>query len=330
LNRLFISATDLKTLEKLNSKGINSQTIEALSDTIYIKDLTLTAAQHSESAYNKFLERYPQLPAKYKDNVIRQRDEIAFNTASELNSIDSYNVFMKKYPYSEKFYTAKKTRDHIAFQIAQETNTEASIEYFLTSYSDSEDAKTAQIILENKIFERISKTNELSDFINFNNRFPRSEKSARVTKIIEDIKFNELIKKNNIDEYYSYLVEDHPEDLKNSALKELEYLKYIEVGKEQHIPGILSFLSEFPNSKYKNELQLLVDSLYFKVIKTTANKDIKKSLDLYNEYYLNFPESEFSIELKKFIYENFKFKIDSMQVAESQKFYTNELLLSGF
>lgn len=325
LNNLFKSLADLKTIEKLNSKGINSQTIEAISDSIYIKDLSLTSEQNSETSYNDFLGRYPELPLKYKDKVISLRDEIAFKTANESNSIDSYNVFMKKYPYSEKFYTAKKTRDHLAFQIAQEANTEASFEYFLNSYADSEDSKTAQLILENKIFERISKTNELSDFINFQKRFPRSEKSTSVTRIIEDIKFSALIKKNNIDEYYSYLSEDHPDELKKAANKELEYLKYKEVSKEQYIPNILAFLSEFPSSKYKAELKLLCDSLYFNEIKTNAKRDIKKSLDLYNDYDLNFPDSEFSIALKKFIYENFKYKIDSLQVVESQRFYTNDL-----
>jgi len=110
LNNLFKSLADVKSIEKLNSKGINSQTIEALSDSIYIKDLSSTSAQNSETSYNQFLERYPQLPLKYKDKVISLRDEIAFKTASESNSIDSYNVFMKKYPYSEKFQTAKKNK----------------------------------------------------------------------------------------------------------------------------------------------------------------------------------------------------------------------------
>ncbi len=327
LNNQFQTITDLKTIDKLNSKGINSQKIESLSDSIYSKDLTLTLDQNSEISLNQFLERYPQLPPKYKENAIRIRDEIAFNSVCISNSLNDYNDFIKKYPYSDKYQNVKKLRDHLAFQMAKETDTEASLEYFLKNYNDSEDFKNAEFILENKIFARITQSNELTDLINFQRRFPRSEKNAIISRKIEDINFTLLLNKKSLDEYYSYLNEDHPDVFKQAARKELENLKYEKLRIEAHIPSILTFFSEFPDSKFTNELRRIADSLYFDEIKMHAKRDIEKSLNFYNEYEMNFPDSDYKSILKDYLNNNFQSKIDSFQVAESHKFYSTELSL---
>ena len=102
--------------------------------------------------------------------------------AQQLNTVESYQSFLRKYPQSEFAVEAKARIEELNWIEAQQLNTEDSYQAFLGKYSQSKFAVEARRRLDDICFRQATAENTPTSYAEFLKRFPNSEKSQEARR----------------------------------------------------------------------------------------------------------------------------------------------------
>ena len=87
---------------------------------------------NSEESYNQFLKNYPY--AIQVSDVIKKRDEIAYSNVLKVNTIEAFSKVIKNYPKALQIKDVTDRRDIMANDVAVNLNTEQSYDEFVKKY----------------------------------------------------------------------------------------------------------------------------------------------------------------------------------------------------
>ena len=114
-------------------------------------------------------------------------DTVAFKVATNINTVHSYNVFLKTHPTAPQFEEAVARRNELAWQEAKKTNTYASYKQFMETYPDAEQIKDAEELYEILLYEEKTKDKKLFSYIQFLNDYPNTPYRKQAEKNIFEL-----------------------------------------------------------------------------------------------------------------------------------------------
>ncbi len=111
------------------------------------------------------------------DAIVAQQEHvygIAWAQAQAVNTITSYDTFIRTYPHSEQIAQATLLRDHLAFEEARATNTTAAYKAFIDRYPDARDIYEARSRMQGSIFREAAPDGTMEEYEQFIAEHPES------------------------------------------------------------------------------------------------------------------------------------------------------------
>ena len=164
---------------------------------------------NTEDSYNSFIAKYPA--SEFKNNVVKLRNERAYEQAEIQNTLFSYENFIKKYPNAIETTKATERIHELAFDQVKSVNTIESYEHYITSYPSSKLVNEANNRIHALAYELTSAINTINAYKSFMYKYPKSKQYSQAKSKYDDIIFDEVITGSNI-ELYKYFIENYPDN----------------------------------------------------------------------------------------------------------------------
>lgn len=268
---LFNLITDNRTLEKLNKREINKESIFMIRDSIFNVGYRNAKSINNEQAYIEFIQLDKEIPDYIVNEAITRRNSCAFEFAKKSNTINSYESYLLKYPNSNYQLITKELIDSLAFEKAKENNTILDYKKYFEKYIDSKFCNEAKQKFINLVYAEVKKQNTISSYELFIEEYPNSIFINEAKNKIDELLYSQIIKENSVEKCYTLLLNSPQSIYKDSVNIILENLKYNELLNHLSIKEIEKFNDEFQNSKRKNKLLNTLDSLYYIVLINSNN-----------------------------------------------------------
>lgn len=224
--------------------------------------------------------------------------------AQKINTIESYQEFVRNYPSSQFIGDAKQSLIELEFEKALKKNTVEGYNYFLRNYGENkytEVIKNSLMILD---FDNACKKNTVSVYQEFIEKYPNSDtySEAAQNRISDKIysEFKNARASNNVNNLErfikSYPDSKYADEARNSidALKEFEEIKKI-----NSVQAYEAFVKKHPNTASAEEAQKSIVML-----KEWNKIEPDLSLDSYFMFYKKHPDAYILLskqEIEKFI-----------------------------
>lgn len=163
----FDAITDQKQLAKLNKVPINDSLIRNFLDTICRLALEDASSANTVDSYEQYLSFYKYAEKRLITETIKKRNLAAFSDACKLNTIASYQDFIRKYPEAEQQEEAKAKRDAIAFQNAKTIDKIDSYELFIQNYPFAKEVTEATERIHELAYSEAEKENNAAAYKKF-------------------------------------------------------------------------------------------------------------------------------------------------------------------
>lgn len=303
--QLFESITDEKQLKKLSKVPINQDIYRDYLDTICRQALEDIASQSDVDVFQHYLDYYLFAPTKLQQEATDKRNAAAYTIASDRNTVESYDLFIRKYPYAKETFTATETRNSLAFSKAQSLDNIEDYKAFVKKYSKSKEASKATSRIHELAYAEAEKENTSSSYKRFANEYRNSIQYLDAVKKYESLLFTET---TSTDDWESYrdIIETNSENSliqtaqdslfsiakRTSNLAALKYCADNFIGNKQE-KAILAYHdvytddgeTETLNRFYANYSQEYLDALKEKEVEAAALGD---QLQLYLPYNSNY------------------------------------------
>jgi outer membrane protein OmpA-like peptidoglycan-associated protein len=270
---LFEILTDEKEQKSLAKIPINQTLFENYTDTVCKCALEDAIVINSIEIYEKFLSYYKTSPNVYKKKARENRDIVAFKTACDANTVESYQFFISKYTDAVQKGDAIKKRNAIEFGKAKAIDDIESYKEFIKKYPDAGEIGQTWERIHELAFAQAEKANTSISYKKFIDEYPKSKQYANAFKLFEEKQYLE----NKIDGNWNSLrsfIENYP----NNSWKLVAQDSIQAIGLRTENLEILKYcLDHFVGSK-RNETLLLYHNIF-------TNDGEKQTLDLfYNKY----------------------------------------------
>jgi outer membrane protein assembly factor BamD (BamD/ComL family) len=181
--------------------------------------------------------------------------------AQKINTIESYQEFLRDYPNSEFNNEAEQKLIELEFNKAKKINTISSYKYFLNSYGINKYTKQATSNMIKLEFLEAQKKNTIKSYMEFSSKYPDGELSEQAKYAISDIDFRIAKSKNSVEEL-RYFIKKYPNSsLTNEALKLIMDMEFEEVKKANTIDAYELYIKKYPNSENTKQANLNLTSL---------------------------------------------------------------------
>jgi len=256
----------------------------------------------------KYLYQCPE--SKYTKNIIAYRDSMEFTSTKKINTVISYNAYIKNYPNSQYILSAKNNRDSIAYIQCVNANTLAICQSYLDSYPVSK-YRDKVIALRNSlafgIADKIFSIEAYNDFIN---KYPDADE---ISKAKENIAFLNADKRNSVSAYKNFIQEYPNSKLVISANELIDGLILDSIFAINTVAAYKAFIKNYPNSKQYDRAIRLLDKAAFEIAKiNNTSSSLKK-------YLFEYPNSDYkdiAISMLDSIYSDSIFKIKKNSLAK--------------
>jgi hypothetical protein len=128
-----------------------------------------------------------------------------WDIALTINTVDSYEEFIKKYPESDFTNEAKTKVEYLEWEKAVQQNVIAVYEKFMTKYPESAYINEAKEKIESLEWEKATNENNITSYRVFVNKYPESQFVTEAYKKIEYIDYEHIIKFDNKDSLLSFV-----------------------------------------------------------------------------------------------------------------------------
>jgi hypothetical protein len=203
-----------KTRLALEKYNFNELEIIELKRKISSEYFQKTLKTNTELAYLDFLKIHPWANERFI--AISKRDSIAFYTAMQGNTSESFRQFISKYPESEFVKLAQKEIDLKEFE--EYTRQKTLAEYML--FLEEKPSNPYKVEAENQIFKLQTKINTLESYSQFIQNFPSNRNVDEAWRKIFQIymyNYSDQRIKSFLEEYPDYPFKDEINEELNLA-----------------------------------------------------------------------------------------------------------------
>ena len=240
------------------------------------------------SAYEDFLARYPQFIAP----AWQKLEVLYFDYARETGEISAYEDFLVRHPNSEFAAPAWQKLEALYFDQARVKGVSAFFDYayFLERHPNSEFAAPGQQKLEMLYFDYARETGKTSAYEDFLSRYPNSEFAAQARWKIARAR-------GTISAYENFL-EWHPNSEFAAPARQVLEKLYFERTEQDFeraraqgtIFAYEDFLERHPHSEFDPQV-------HFELAKARG------TISAYGDYLNKYPQGRFAIEVKSIVQE---------------------------
>ena len=218
-------------------------------------------------SYQEFLEKYPN--SEFYEEAKQRLIELEFNKAIQKNTVDGYKLFLKK--YGGCMFTDQATNNilKLEFEKYEKMNTEIGYREFMEKFPDSGGYfEKAQNFVINSQLNLTKRYNTTKDYKLFIRKYPESKQAIEAGNLLIQLEEFENVKEKNTIEAYESFIKEFPNTLyAGEAQKNIEMLKEWE-----RVETNLSLESYFHfYEKYPGAYMLLTKNMLDKFVKDSRN-----------------------------------------------------------
>ena len=189
--KLYSNTFDEKEIKRLNKIPINTITLQNYTDTICKYALDDAIKENTVEAYENYLDLYKITPYNYKISAIEKRDIAAFKIATAVNSEESYQYFISKYPNAIQINEATSKRNERAFDLAKTADNINDYKKFISNYQKAKEVKEAWLRIHELAFMIAEKENTAKAYKKFIDEYPQSKQHKNAFNLFEEKQFFE-------------------------------------------------------------------------------------------------------------------------------------------
>ena len=273
-SQILTKVKDVKLSEDLNENLFNTKLIDQTMLAICENAFEIVKRNDTETAYNKYLEFYKLGNEKITKKVIQNRNKVSYQTALEMNSVDSFQDFIDKYPKAEEVPLAIENRDMLAFAISSKKNTIESYKSFINKYPNAKQVSEAWGHIYDIDFDNAKSVNKASSYYDHMNSYAKSPHYNEALTLSHQCEFNETIIKNKIESYLEFVNRFGSKNPKKSIALDTLFNHY---EKKLNFDGMEFCINKANNEQRKNLVLRYHDIYTIDGEWTTLNK-------FYNKY----------------------------------------------
>lgn len=165
---------------------------------------SLLAVESYNQAKEKKREKWQEkLSFTIEDSKIHREmlGDLNYDEAVKENTVDAFDFFMKKFPWSRHLKTAENKRDSLAFQTANNIATSEAYTYFLTKYGQNKWTEQAEELLEEAQYHETVIPGNTQSYMSFIQQFPDNHKVEEAQYEIYKIE----TQRNNVETYFAFI-----------------------------------------------------------------------------------------------------------------------------
>jgi len=241
---LLLKNTNQKQLAKFSSQGVRAYTVTLLQSNIEKRAYEIADSINTVESWEFFIRKFSG--AKKHNEAVEKRNALAFNAAKENFSYESFKEFMEKYPNAAQLTEAKNLYESLLYKNSTQANTWQAYKAFLEKYPDSPYADEARSQYEKLLFEDVCKPGNLDSYISFVKQYPEN----RFVPQAEDSIYGLFINTGSA-ENYAQFVQQQPG---NKHVKPAWLNLYHLVTANFTVAEIETFDKNFPSFPYRELL----------------------------------------------------------------------------
>ena len=196
---------DVKLTEDLKENLFNQDLINKTMLAICENAYEIVHKQNTEDAYNSYLSYYKDGNEQVREKVIQDRNEVSYQTALNINTVESFQDFINKYPKAEEVPSAIENRDALAYGIASKNNSIQSYKSFIDKYPNANQVTEAWGHIYDIDFDNAKSVNKASAYYDHMNAYAKSSHYEEALTLSHDCEFNETIIENQIESYLEFV-----------------------------------------------------------------------------------------------------------------------------
>jgi len=268
--------------------------IDKIHDTIYTRILDYAKKQNTEASYTSALTVCTN--CFYKGEVTKLQVNSAYNETIKKASISGYKEFISKYPNSEYRNEIQRLEETLAFSNAKSKNSLIGFKNYIEGYSSTSNQYLSLAINLRDSIVFFTLNQNYADFKTFIKENPKSKYSPLAQQALPKLLFNQALKDGSIDLYKRFLVEFPIDTRKDSVLFNLEKLELEKLVAKPSIEEIELFKRNYPNTRYMQRLDELVEELYTDVLKVGKKDEFERIKEAFTKFS---PQISFGNEINR-------------------------------
>lgn len=245
--------------EKLKKKLLSEGTINKLILSICKMAFEKSVEENTIESYNYFLKNYLD-DKQLRKEATKKRNNLAFNYAKSINTIQSFQGFINTYPNAEEIPLAIQKRNALAFSKAKEKNTIESYQNFIDTYPKANEVNKAKDLRDQLAFEKANSLKTSTAFNDFLSKYPNSKLYSKAVYEKDKYVYFESNINNNVLKHIEFLNDNPYNKYKEAITDSLFYISK----RQENLQG-LQYLIE--NYDYSN----LSDSIWYYYYKVFTN-----------------------------------------------------------
>ncbi len=270
---LYLKITYESEIVKLNKSSVNKKSIDDLTDTICRTALEDAIILNTVDGYQRYLDFYLLAAWRLSEKAVDKRNIVAYAIASKLNTVESYQYFITKYPSAAQLFDAKRKRNALAFAKAKGIDNIISYEIFISEYPEAIEKKQAVERIHELAFAEATKKNTAKAYKGFIDKYPQSKQYAPAYKLFEEKQFFENTITGNWESYKLFI-----ENYSNNSWIGIARDSIYSISKVTENANALKYCVGMFTGNRRDEALLLYHNIY-------TNDGETATLDLfYNEY----------------------------------------------
>ncbi len=176
-------------------------------------------------------------------------------SAQRINSIESYEKFLSKYPNSEYEKEVRERIEQLEWQRAKSANTVASYENYLKMYPSGKFKTNAKASIEKLYWKIAKKNNTIASYKEYIKRYPQGTFISDAISRIEELNWQHAKALNTIDAYEKYLSKYPTGNFIEEAKRKISYI----TKKQKEAIKKKEFSDKLAKAKNQREIKKIIE-----------------------------------------------------------------------
>lgn len=282
--KIIIGNLSAKKVALFNNKYyINPHVIDSQALTVIINAYHDANLNNTVASCQGFIDYFIMAPKELTAELKNKRDSLAFQEASDINSYESFQNYLKLYPDSKLKNDAINKRDILLFEQVRAFSSVEAINKFISEYPSSTIIETAIKLRDSIAYENVCKINTVDEYQKYIENYGSSKNIELVIRRRDILAYQTTLTINTLDAFDTYL-EKYPNSVKKlNAVYKRDSIAFVVAVKNKSIDAFKIYVLKYPYSKQIEKATLIRDSLLF----IEASKI--NTIESYNDFVINYP-----------------------------------------